>query len=229
MREHGSKSIGKKYNRYLVIEVEMRKTKDKSTQAWAKCVCDCGTIKWVRLAGLKSGTTKSCGCLCLEILKSKKGTESAQYKHGHWIDGKASPTYKSWRAMMNRCYDPKNNRYEKYGAVGITVVERWHNFENFIKDMGLRPDDSYTLDRIDNSKGYTQENVRWATKSEQAVNRKTTKLFTINNETKCLKHWAKDYNISYQVVYKRIFYWGWDLNKALTKELRVSKETNKNI
>jgi hypothetical protein len=144
------------------------------------------------------------------------GKDHHNYKHGHWVGKKPSPTFISWQSMMKRCYDKNNNRFGKYGAAGITVCEKWHNFQNFLDDMGNRPSKSHSIDRVDNSLGYSPNNTRWATKSEQAVNRKTTRFFTINGETKCLKHWASEYNLPYLVVYKRVFYRGWDIMRALT-------------
>ncbi len=145
------------------------------------------------------------------------------FKHGHWVGKKASLTYCSWRSMMNRCYMPKNNRFHAYGAKGITVYDQWHDFIKFLEDMGERPTSKHTIDRIDSSEGYFPGNVRWATKSQQAVNRKTTRFFTIDGETKCLKHWAKQYKIDYIRVYRRVFQLKWDLLEALTTPVKNKK------
>ena len=217
MREHGLKSVGKRYNRYSVLEVEVRVNKNKTKTSWAKCQCDCGAIKWVRLSGIKRGTTKSCGCYSKEMRTNKKGNNHHNYTHGYFIDGKPTATYESWRSMMTRCYNKNSNRFYLYGAVGIKVCDRWHDFKNFLDDMGIRPSSSHTLDRVDGDKGYSPDNVRWANKSEQAINRKTTRFFTINGETKCLKEWSRIYEKKYLMVYKRVIYRKWDIIKALTK------------
>ena len=94
----------------------------------------------------------------------------AQIRHGHAFNG-ISPTYSSWAGMKRRCLDPKATSYPRYGAVGITVCERWLKFDNFLADMGARPDGK-TLDRIKNNRGYEPSNCRWATNEEQRQNRK---------------------------------------------------------
>lgn len=226
MREHGKHSVGRSFGYYTVLEVEIRINKNKSKTSWAKAKCKCGNIKWIRVAALKSGTTRSCGCYATNLRKSKKGVKSAQYKHGHYINKVPSPTMSCWSSMMTRCYYKNSNRYNVYGAVGIGVCTQWHDFEIFLKDMGERPSKNHTLDRIDNAKGYEPGNVRWASKRDQAINRKTTKFFTINNETKCLKDWAKHYGINYIRVYRRIFQLKWDIVKALTTPIKNYKDCN---
>lgn len=91
--------------------------------------------------------------------------------HGHSTDGKLSPTYSSWKSMKNRCNNTKSPKYKDYGGRGITICERWSYFENFLEDMGERPKE-LSLDRIDNESGYSPENCRWATDSQQASNKR---------------------------------------------------------
>jgi len=100
-------------------------------------------------------------------------------KHGHWIGNKQSSTYKSWRSMKYRCSNTKNKHYYQKG---IKVCERWLNsFVNFLEDMGERPE-GCTIDRIDNSKGYTPENCVWSTITEQNNNKQITKKCPITGK-----------------------------------------------
>ena len=90
--------------------------------------------------------------------------------HGHSANG-GSPTYRCWSAMKRRCNNPSTVSYPIYGAAGIQVCERWNDFSAFLADMGERPTEAHSLDRIDNAKGYQPGNVRWATQREQQRNR----------------------------------------------------------
>lgn len=126
------------------------------------CVCDCGNEITVRSKNLLSGNTKSCGCLKLE---------GNNFRHGHALTYSASPTYRSWQKMRSRCNNPRNNRWEEYGGRGISVCRRWDVFENFLADMGERPEGT-TLDRINVDGDYKPGNCRWATPKEQRENRR---------------------------------------------------------
>lgn len=126
--------------------------------------CDCGGIKEAALSNVTSGQVKSCGCLAPEV------ASRAHTKHGHLAGGKASPTYNSWRAMLQRCENPEHSKFKHYGGRGIKVCARWHDFEKFKADMGERPEGT-TIDRRNNEKGYTKANCRWATAAEQRANR----------------------------------------------------------
>lgn len=96
----------------------------------------------------------------------------SNFKHGHATKSGKSPTYISWRNMMVRCYSKKSIKYTSYGGSGITVCQRWHIFQNFLDDMGERPD-GHTLDRYPTEvKVYSMKNCRWATPTQQCLNRK---------------------------------------------------------
>lgn len=121
------------------------------------CVCECGTEKDVKHDHLVNGKTSSCGC--------------SWTKHGM----SRSKEYRVWDAMVRRCHSPSHHAFKDYGARGITVCDKWKKFEGFIEDMGFQPH-GLSIERINNDLGYSKENCKWATVTEQARNRRATKL-----------------------------------------------------
>lgn len=132
------------------------------------CVCDCGNTVVVAKNCLPSGNTQSCGCLNRELCIKRKLTHGHSNRRGK---GSASKTYSSWQAMKKRCTNPKATDYAYYGGRGITVCYRWRKFENFIQDMGERPE-GMTLDRKNPNGNYTPRNCKWSTYLEQRLNQR---------------------------------------------------------
>ena len=128
-------------------------------------------------------------------------------------------TYARWRSMMQRCRVKSASNYKYYGALGITVCDRWLNYSNFLADMSECPDKSLTLDRLDNSKGYEPGNCKWATQSDQNKNRRHCAYITYNGETKIMADWARQYGMSPNALAQRI-YMGWELERALHLPLK---------
>ncbi|MBP9690306.1 MAG: hypothetical protein KBE91_11885 [Bacteroidia bacterium] len=150
--------VGNTYARWSVVSYS-RQNKGKSV--W-NCLCECGTTKEVDGASLKNGASKSCGCYNMDALL-KRGTHKMS----------KSSEYFAYNNMLDRCYNKTNNSYANYGGRGVTVCSEWLNsYEKFISDVGNKPTKLHSLDRIDNSKGYSKENCKWATKLEQANNKR---------------------------------------------------------
>ena len=146
-----------------------------------ECDCDCGTTKTLRRADVLQGRTRSCGCLLREVSTARV------YRHG----GKALPEYSVWQAMKNRCLYASNKHYTNYGGRGITVCDQWLNsFESFFADMGQRPSSKHSIERRDNSRGYSPDNCYWATRMEQNRNQRRIRLLTWRGETKTATEWA---------------------------------------
>ena len=128
--------------------------------------CDCGNEKEVAAGAVISGNTMSCGCLLRE--KSKERIVELSQSHG----ATHTTEYRSWKSMIQRCTNPNSINYKDYGGRGITVCEDWKSFERFIADVGLKPTDNHTIDRINNEGNYEPGNCKWSTRQEQLSNRR---------------------------------------------------------
>lgn len=123
------------------------------------------------------------------------------------MNGKESPEHYVWRSMISRCHDPRSKAYSQYGGRGITVCDQWRTYENFVADMGLRPE-GMSIDRINNDEGYYPENCRWATRSEQQKNKSSTKLYTNGEFTGTLVECATLVGIGKELAFWRWKNWG---------------------
>lgn len=140
------------------------------------------------------------------------GKQNASVVHGRSF----TPEHRSWTQLIQRCTNPNNPAYAKYGGRGITVCARWRNsFVDFLADMGERPSLGHSLDRIDNDAGYFKENCRWATKSEQACNRRSNRLLTLGAETLPVMEWSRRTGLKRSTIEQRLVY-GWSVERALT-------------
>src|ERR1035437_5617054 len=109
-----------------------------------------------------------------------------------------------WRTMIQRCTNPKNSGFQNYGGRGIKVCKRWWHFDNFLTDMGRRPSVRHTLERKKNGRGYYKSNCKWATRREQAENRRDNRLITFFGKTQCATAWAREFNIVPNILIYRL-------------------------
>ena len=138
-----------------------------------------------------------------------------------------SPTYNSWQAMKKRCLNKKHKGYKDYGEKGITICDEWiDSHQNFKKDMGEKPE-NHSLDRIDNSIGYSKENCKWSTITEQNRNRSYNKIVEYNGNRKILIEFCEELNLEYKTICLRINTYKWDIVRALSTP--TNKPFNKNV
>jgi len=167
---------------------------DKHGKAHWKCLCDCGSSCIVCGACLISGNTRSCGCLHREVSREINTTHGLTH----------IPEYDTWRKMIYRCYNKKCSHYSDYGGRGITICNRWkESFNAFIEDIGERPSDRHSLERINNNKGYCKSNCKWAFSKEQSRNKRTNVNLKFNGRTMCIADWAYELGISRSALYHR--------------------------
>lgn len=136
------------------------------------------------------------------------------YKHGYT----GTPEHRVWIAMMQRCYNPNHPKYPSYGGRGIKVCDHWReSFTNFLEDMGKRPGDNYSLDRVDNDGSYNRNNCRWATAKEQQNNQRANRLLEFNGRVQNVTQWSVELGIPYSRLEARIRR-GWSVERALSPE-----------
>jgi hypothetical protein len=204
--------VGQKFGRLEVIK-QVGKNKWGHTRWLCRCNCIDKSEIIVLNSNLKSGHTKSCGCV------QKKEASKRFTIHGRSQNNK---TYQSWEAMIQRCNDPNARNYYLYGGRGIKVCKHWTKFINFLNDIGERPTKNHSIDRINNNGNYCKENCRWATKKEQARNRRDNHYLTYNNRTQLLVEWSEETGIPINVLKGRIRR-KWSVEKSLTTPVERKK------
>lgn len=205
---------GKRFGRLTAIRP--MDSLNNSRTKW-ECRCVCGNVCHPTANCLKRNNSKSCGCVRRETMK--KVGESRK-THG----GFGSITYSSWSAMKSRCYNKKATGYENYGGRGIRVCIRWlSSYEAFLEDMGERPDTNHTLDRTDTNGDYGPSNCKWSTKTEQNQNKRSSKIYSIDNQRLNLTQISKKYDIPLATLYSRIE------RDRLTIDEAVAKKANRRL
>lgn len=197
--------LGKRFGRLTVI----RKGSYYRKQMRWLCRCDCGNERLNFSSRLQSGRVRSCGCLSAEM------TGDRVRKHGAYL----STEYVIWRAMLDRCRNPNRKGYANYGGRGIRVCRRWRSdFAKFLADMGKRPD-HHSIERVNNSKGYSPANCKWASRKEQNRNHRGNRMLEYKGKTYCLAEWCERLGLSSKRTSARLCR-GWDVARAFTQEVR---------
>lgn len=178
--------VGETYGRLTLVARSSQKASDGAYK-WV-CRCQCGGSVVVAIHHLRTGNVKSCGCLHKE--KTVERLKVRNTTHGHSVRGERTATYRTWRSIFDRLKNDPD--YE-----GVELCERWLKFENFLEDMGERPEGK-TLDRKDNSSGYCKENCRWADDLEQANNRTNNVYLSHEGRTQSLAQWLRELGLPYE-------------------------------
>lgn len=193
-----------RYGRLIVVS----RSANQGTRATWLCRCDCGQSVVVTGRDLRVGSTASCGCLAIDVTRSRATT------HGHTASKVVSPEYRVWSSMLSRCKDHPN-----YAGRGIKVCDRWLIFENFLADMGPRPvSPRHTIERENNDGDYEKKNCSWQTYAVQQRNKRTNVTVEFRGERMNLCDAAQLAGISYQVAWYRIKA-GWPVSEALSAAL----------
>lgn len=205
---------GDHFERLVVIRETDPIVFPSGTKRQFLCRCTCGIIKPFTAQSLINGKSQSCGCRKRELASARA------MKHGHSVGGVRSPEHSAWHKMLQRCYNPKDRRYQEWGGRGITVCDRWrgpNGFANFLGDMGPRPSLRHSIDRFpDNDGNYEPGNCRWATMKEQCNNKSNNHIITFHGKTQTLTQWAEELGIHYATLEDRIRH-QWPIERALTE------------
>lgn len=206
----------RRFGRLLVTGDHVRRPYSSSGQNrtfWV-CVCDCGNQKEIAYGQLVSGIAKSCGCLRSEKTSERRAT--------HRKSG--TPEHNTWKCMIKRCRNVNDPAFSNYGGRGIYVCDRWMmSFSNFLHDMGPRPSNRHSIDRINNDGPYSPENCHWATDFEQNSNTRKNTILEHNGRKLHLCEWSRQLGIKSQTICERLRR-GWTIGQALsTPVLRVKR------
>ena len=193
--------VGTRFGRLVVL----RRADKLGRPAWV-CLCDCGKTTIKAQLDLRKGDSRSCGCLKRDMLKNRNTV------HG----GTDTPAYKKWHSMWTRVRSAHRKSNRCY--VAVAVCDEWKSFDAFLRDMGAPPE-GYSLDRIDNDKGYSKDNCRWVPLAAQATN---TRRLRLHNGVH-VSELARQAGLEPDVVFDRINKLGWDIERALSVPTRKIK------
>ena len=186
---------------FTVLDERMERDPSGHTRRSWLCRCVCGDVRWRAAQHVKTGRSTKC-------------KSCAAKKHGR----SATRAYKAWYAMLHRCTIAANPWYARYGGRGITVCDKWRDFEAFLSDMG-EPEVGLSLGRIDNDRGYEPSNCKWATRAEQMRNTSYNVRLTAFGKTQHAAEWCRERGLRQDTLHWRIKN-GWPVEKALTTKTR---------
>lgn len=198
--------IGKRYGRLTVVSISGI---NNSGAKMLLCICDCGNKKIATVSNLKHQHVTSCGCGRREI------TAKRSLKHGLCY----TPEYRCWAEIKKRCYNQNHKFYSHYGARGISMCDRWrYSFESFLSDMGPKPPSMDSIDRRDNDKGYSPDNCRWATITEQQNNKRSNRVLEFKGKRMTLAQWGRHLNVPRERLNRRLNA-GYTVEQILTQKI----------
>ena len=207
-----SKAIDLTGQTFSQLTVICRAENDKRRGARWKCRCACGGFATIRAYNLRSGKTKSCGCMGRERLIERN------FVHGRT----GSPEYATWKSIIKRCTNPNDISFKNYGERGIKVCEEWMNdFMAFFNYIGPKPTQKHSIERINNNRNYQPGNVKWATQKQQCNNKRNNHRITLNGQTMTITQWADFVGIPPKTLHNRINL-GWPPVKAIFQPVRYS-------
>lgn len=207
------KPLNKKYGRLTVIKIakKVKRNDCNSYRLFYRCKCDCGNFITVRENDMRAGDVISCGCFRKELARKRQTTHGMKY----------TPFYGCWSSMKDRCLNYKAKAFKNYGGRGIGISNDWKNFLCFKQDMyksylsHVNKFGSYNtcIERINNEKGYSKKNCKWATRTEQQNNTRYNRKIIINRKEKTLTDWSKSLKISVQTLSYRLKHGYYNLKK----------------
>jgi hypothetical protein len=200
-------NIGQMFGEVQLVAIKANK---KDTQEKYKLRCVCGREWWKTRPAMRLAPEALC--------RSCAGKEGRKDRDGR----STTKTYRVWLAMLDRCYVPDHHAYLRYGGRGITVCKRWRNYDNFLSDMGEKPE-GRSIERINNERGYMPSNCRWATPREQNSNQRTNRWLVANGERLHMAEWARRLNTKPTTIWLRLCA-GWPEQDACTTPVKVYKK-----
>lgn len=200
--------VGQRFGRLTVIAIIAVRRRGVHKRLQVRC--DCGTTATPRLAHVLDGRTTSCGCFNREAAAVRATRHGLTHSRVHTC----------WNNMLQRCANPRQQAYARYGARGITVCAGWASFDVFLADMGMPPSATHEIDRIDNGRGYEPGNCRWVTRVENSRNKDSNRRIVFQGRDLCLVEWAASTGIPYGTLHQRLRR-GWPVADALTRRVDV--------